>query len=248
MDLPEPPMELGETLKGTDSDGNLINGDKLGQIYTFPASRITSNIRGNKQRYTGRPIKAVLLRNELGAALLGKRVAKLKESGGYGDVEAVDGYCAVKADAHVVVVDPFLPSAGCADDDIFWGILEGTVPVLSPFEAGGFDKTIAIGDPLVGATGSTTGTSGVGRVSVGGVLAGGSLAATEGYAHARNCIGRGCPLARPVRRTPTSWRVSTSRSGNRFSSVPCSGRGSRAGGERATRPPAFLKEVTRQAS
>jgi hypothetical protein len=27
-------------------------------------------------------------------------------------------------------------------------------------------------------------------VSVGGVLAGGSLAATEGYAHARNCIGR----------------------------------------------------------
>lgn len=189
MDFPEPPMELGETLKGT-ADSVLINAHWLGQTFTFPANRLSSNLRGSKDRYTGRPIKAVLLRNEAGFALLGKRLAKLKEGGGYGNVEAVDGYCAVKADAHLVVVDPFLPSAGCADDDIFWGIIEGTVPILTPFEAGGFDKTIAVGDPLVGATGSTTGTSGVGRVSCGGVLAGGSLAATDAYAQARNCIGR----------------------------------------------------------
>lgn len=191
MDLPEPPMELGDTLAGKDSDGNLINGDKLGGYYTFPANRINqTSLRGNKTKYTGKPVTAILLRNELGAAILGKRVAKLKESGGYGDVEAVDGYCAFKADGHVVIVDSFLPAAGCADDDIFWGIVKGTVPILSPFEGAGFDKAIVAGDPLVGATGSTTGTSDVGRVSVGGVLAGGSLAATEAYNHARNNVGR----------------------------------------------------------
>lgn len=190
MDHGEPPMDLGETLKGKDADGNLINGEKLGMVYTFPASRLTSNIRGNKARLTGRQITAILLRNESGFTMLGKRVAKVKESGGYGDFEAVDGYCAVKADAHLVFIDPNLPATGIADDDIFWGILRGPTIVLSPFEAGGFDKAIAAGDPLVGATGSTTGTSGVGRVSVGGVLAGGSLAGTDAYAQARNNLGR----------------------------------------------------------
>lgn len=190
MDLAEPPMELGETLQGKDADGNLINGEKLGMVYTFPASRFSNTIRGNKGRLTGKVIKAILLRNEAGFAVLGKRTAKLKEGGGTGDVEAVDGYCAVKADAHLVFTDPYLPAAGCADDDIFWGILEGPTLVLSPFEGGGFDKAIAVGDPLVGATGSTTGTSGVGRVSVGGVLAGGSLAATDAYNQARNNLGR----------------------------------------------------------
>jgi hypothetical protein len=190
MDYSEPPMELGLTLKGEDADGNLINGDKLGMRYVFPASRLTGNIRGSKARFTGRSITAMLVRNESGFAMLGKRVAKLKESGGYGDFEAIDGYCAVKADAHCVFTDPFLPAAGCADDDIMWVILEGPTTVLTPFEAGGWDKAIVAGDPLVGATGSTTGTSGVGRVSAGGVLAGGSLAATEAFNHARNNLGR----------------------------------------------------------
>jgi hypothetical protein len=190
MDYPEPPMQLGETLSGTDHAGTLINGDKLGLRYTFPANRLTGNLRGSVTKLTGRTITAMLVRNEAGFAILGKRTVKLKESGGYGDLEAVDGYCAIKADAHVVFSDPNLPAAGCADDDIFWVILEGPTIVLTPFEAGGWDKAIVAGDPLVGATGSTTGTSGVGRVSAGGVLAGGSLAATDAYNHARNNLGR----------------------------------------------------------
>jgi hypothetical protein len=184
-------MELGQTLKGTSPNDSsvLINGDKLGMTYVFPASRLTSQIRGNKTRLTGMFITARLVRNVAGFAILGKRVVKLKEAG-YNGFEAVDGYCAVKADDHCVFSDPNLPSAGCADDDIMWVILEGPTTVLSPFEAGGFDKAIAAGDPLVGATGSTTGTSGVGRVSVGGVLAGGSLAATDAYQQAKNNLGR----------------------------------------------------------
>lgn len=191
MITPEPPMLLGQTLTGTDSDGNLINGHWLGQEFVFPASASAAGqLRGQKGRLTGRTIRARLVRNVAGFAVLGKRVVKFVESGGYSDFETIDGYCAVKADAHLAFSDPNLPSAGCADDDIMWVIIEGPTTVLSPFEAGGFDKAIAAGDPLVGATGSTTGTSGVGRVSVGGVLAGGSLAATDAFNHARNNLGR----------------------------------------------------------
>lgn len=190
MDHMEPPMELGETLKGTDADSNLINGHWLGQRFTFPANRLTGNIRGAKDRFSGRTITAMLVRNLMSGAILGKRVVKLREGGGYGDFEGANGYACVKADEHVAFSDPNLPSAGCAANDIFWVILEGPTTVLSPFAGGGFDKAIAVGDPLVAATGTTTGTSDEGRVSVGGVLAGGSLAATEAYKHARNNLGR----------------------------------------------------------
>ena len=193
MITPEPPMQLGETLRGTDpaNTSTLINGHWLGQEFIFPASAsVSGQLRGQKARKTGRTIRARLVRNVAGVAVLGKRVVKFAEAAGYSDFETIDGYCAVKADAHLAFSDPNLPSAGCADDDIMWVIIEGPTTVLSPFEAGGFDKAIAVGDPLVGATGSTTGTSGVGRVSVGGVLAGGSLAATEAFNHSRNSLGR----------------------------------------------------------
>lgn len=190
MDLLDPPMELGETLKGTDSDGNLINTEKLGQRYTFPASRVTSNIRGSKGRYTGKPITALLVRNVAGFAVLGKRTVKFRTAAGYDQVEAIDGYCAITADAALAFSDPYLPAAGCADDDLMWVITDGPTTVLTPFEAGGFTKTIAAGDFLIGATAATTGTSGAGRVSVAGVLTGGSLAATDAYAQAKNILGR----------------------------------------------------------
>lgn len=190
MDFSDPPMELGEVLKGKDADGNLINGDKLGQIYTFPASRLTSNIRGGKDRFTGKPITAILLRNETGFTLLGKRLARLSRAAGYGQTQAVDGYCAVLADQSLVFVDGNLPSTGVPDDDIFWGIINGPTLALTPFEEGGVQKTVAAGDWLVGATGSTTGTSGVGRVACAGILAGGSLAATDAYAQAANRLAR----------------------------------------------------------
>jgi hypothetical protein len=190
MEIDTPPMELGQTLAGTDSDDNLINSDKLGLRYVFPAVATTGTIRGQKGRKTGRTITAMLVRNTAAFAILGKRVVKLTEAGGYGDLSAVNGYTCVKADDHCAFSDPGLPSAGCAANDIMWVILEGPTTVLAPHVGGGFDKAIAKGDPLVAATGTTTGTSDEGRVSVGGVLAGGSLAATEAYIHARNNLGR----------------------------------------------------------
>ena len=69
-------MELGKTLTGTDSAGNLINADKLGTIVQFPSFNPTGTQRGYKARPAGaNQIRAVLLRNLSGITLMGKYLA-----------------------------------------------------------------------------------------------------------------------------------------------------------------------------
>lgn len=119
----EPPMDLGETLQGTDDDGNLINSDKLGMIYTFPTPPSSTAL----PRACGRPIKAILLRNTSGTTLYGKRLGQLDVATGNGQVYAntVAGYTVAATATKVVIIDSYLGTTGIADDDIFWGILEG---------------------------------------------------------------------------------------------------------------------------
>lgn len=166
MKLVEPPMELGETLAGTDDNGNLINGHWLGQIFEFPYLDPDSQRRGNKKRLTGRTVKAICLRNESGLTLLPKRLARLTRTAGYSLLESVDGYCDALAEKLLVAVDPKLnASNGVADDDIFWGVISGPTLILSPQAGAAFNGDIAVGAALIGATASTTGTSVAGRVS-----------------------------------------------------------------------------------
>ena len=183
------PFELGETLTGTDDDGNLVNDDVLGLIYEFPAVDTTATaIRGNKARKTGKTIKAVALRNESGLTLYGKRVVKLTETAGYSLVESVDGYAPTLADGNIVIVDDQLSSTGVADDDIFWGIISGPVTVLTSTVGADFNGDIAVGSPLVAATGSTSGNSTSGRVS--NVTIAGQTAGTVAFQMADNLVGR----------------------------------------------------------
>lgn len=185
-----PPFGLGETLKGTDEDGNLINTHVLGQVYVFPAPPAT----GSKKRPTGRPIVAVALRNVSGFTLLGKRLASLYDSAGYHHLEAVDGYSIATAELNAIPVDGYLPSSGVADDDIFWGIIDGPCPMLAPHSADGFAGVdIAVGADLIAATENTTnGNSTAGRVgnlSFVAATAGNTSAALRGYNMARGFIG-----------------------------------------------------------
>jgi hypothetical protein len=188
MILVDPPFELGETLSGKDADGNLINREVLGKVFEFPANQLdVASIRGSKKRRTGRMVTAVALRNVAGFALLGKRVARLSRIAGYDLVEAADGYCDSLAEKQCVIVDEFLPSAGVADDDIFWGIIGGPVTVLSAFTGAAFNGDIAVGDQLVGATASTTGTSDAGRLS--NVTMNATTGITDAFSMAANLIG-----------------------------------------------------------
>jgi hypothetical protein len=184
----DPPFDLGETLQGTDDDGNLINTSWLGQIFEIPSSTIPQFAAGNRARRSGRPVVAVILRNESGQALLPKHVVNLTDTAGYSLLESADGYADALAQDHVAIVDEHLPSAGVADDDIFWGILKGPVTVLTPQEAGSqFNGDIAVGGHLVASTASTTLTANAGRVS--NVTVVGQTGGTQAFSMARNILG-----------------------------------------------------------
>jgi hypothetical protein len=193
MLLSAPPFELGQTLKGKDADGNLINGHWLGMVFTFPAQRLTSNVAGNKSRFTGKAITAICLRNEAGFALLPKRFAKLTLTAGYSPVESASGYAAGTACLNIVGIDSYLPSAGVADDDIFWGIIGGPFTVLTPITNTDMGSDIAVGDYLVAATGTTTGVTTSGRVGKPvfvNATAGATQASLNGFNMAAGVIGR----------------------------------------------------------
>jgi hypothetical protein len=159
------PMQLGQTLSGKDSDGNLIHTDKLGLIYEFPTFLASGDNRGQKYRPGGgRHIQAVLLRNTAGYVLLPGRLGLLDTTAGYGGVQNVIGYTAALAAFGVVVIDPFLGSETVADDDIFWGIIGGPVLCKTPIADTAFNGDIAVGAKLIAVTGTTTGATTSGRV------------------------------------------------------------------------------------
>lgn len=188
--LPEPPMDLGETLKGKDADGNLINNDKLGQIcyFDYKTSRAASS------RSSGKPIGAVLLRNTSGLTLLGKRFGQLSVAAAGTDMlHVVDGYTAAIAPKNAILIDPYLTSNGVADDDIFWGLFSGPALVLLPLASTAHTADIALNDPLVGATGTTSGATTSGRVThvrFTNATAGETGAAFNAFNMIYGCVGR----------------------------------------------------------
>ena len=56
----DPPFDLGETLKGTDDDGNLINEQWAGAVFEFPDVDRTPALRGGKSRRSGHVITCLL--------------------------------------------------------------------------------------------------------------------------------------------------------------------------------------------
>jgi hypothetical protein len=188
MFLEDPPMFLGETLKGTDADGNLINAERLGQIFTLPYGRVASpQVRAAKGRFTGHPITAVLLRNTSGGVLLGKRLGQLSRTAGFKPLQEVDGYSTTLANQGVVIIDSQLGSAGVASNDIFWGIIRGPATILTPIAGADFNGDIAVGGRLVSSTGTTTGATTSGRPS--NVTMNATTGLTDAYKMAANAIG-----------------------------------------------------------
>lgn len=164
----DPPMMLGQTLRGTDdgtTTGNLINSERLGQIFMLPRQTLTGGPTGQKSRSTGMPVFAVLLRNTSGAALLPSLLAQVSRTAGYKMLQECDGYSTTLANQRIVLVDDQLPSAGVADKDIFWGIIGGPALVTTSMNGTDQNGDIAVNAPLVAATGSTTGATTSGRVS-----------------------------------------------------------------------------------
>lgn len=156
---------LGEALKGTDSEGNLINSDKLGLVVEFKTFSQDVRRRGSPTRPSqGISIYAVLLRNTSGGVLLPKRMALLSATAGYKPLQEAINYASSRGERNCVLVDPWLPSAGVAANDLFWGIIGGPAIVLTPIAGSAFAGDIAVGNHLVATTGTTTGATTSGRL------------------------------------------------------------------------------------
>lgn len=187
----DPPFPLGETLKGTqtiDGTTSTINETVLGTRCAFEhVDYSISGLTAGRARLSGKPICAIALRNTSGITLLPKRLVRLDTTAGLGRIKNADGYTVLLAGLPAVLVDPWLPSAGVADDDIFWGIYQGPALVLTPTAGADLNGDIAAGAPLVAATGSTSGNSTGGRVS--NITMAAQTAATVSYSMAKNFIG-----------------------------------------------------------
>lgn len=159
----ELPFELGETVKGTDVDGNIVTPDWAGKKFLLADSNMASS--RTSPRLSGRQLVGVPILNNSGVTLLGKRFARLKRAGGRDDNTRVDGYSAALAEKRLVFIDEFLATSGVADKYYFWGILVGPVTALTPMVDADFNADIAVGAELVSATAVTTQATSGGRVS-----------------------------------------------------------------------------------
>ena len=169
----DPPFDLGETLKGTDDDSNLINTHWEGAIYSFPDVDRSVGPRGARTRRSGAAIRAVCVRNTSGGALVvAKKALKFDLSVGTrkllgtvnGQGSAVNQFGGVGDNELTTTV---------ADDDLFWLIVGGPAEVL--YKDG---ESIAIGDLLI-----TSASAGSGIEAVAG-------SATIGMTAAINVLGR----------------------------------------------------------
>lgn len=169
----DPPFDLGETLKGTDDDSNLINTHWEGAIYSFPDVDRSVGPRAGRTRRSGAAIRAVCVRNTSGGALtVAKKALKFDLSVGTrkvigtvnGQSSAVNQFGGVGDNELTTTV---------ADDDLFWCIVGGPAEVL--FKDG---ANIAIGDLLITSS------------AAGGADEAAAGSATIGMTAAVNILGR----------------------------------------------------------
>lgn len=149
---------LGEIISGTDSDGNLINENFLGGTRVFEHYEDYGDTSSPVARRDGQTIVAVALRNTSGGLLLPKRLGRLEDAAIAEGVtnstrdnmfKNVEGYGAALYHRYCVLIDPWIVSTGVPDNDIFWGIVCGPAPGMSPQDAGDANGDAATGDLAV---------------------------------------------------------------------------------------------------
>lgn len=154
------PFPLGKTFyDGRTIDTSNYGGVNLeGQVCTFTNVNVPSGATTLRTVLEDGPIVARLVRNTSGIALLPSRIAIY--ASGFND-KRVDGYTHTTAQQGAGIVDPFLPSTGVPNGDLFWLIEEGTVPVRRSLSNSAADD--AAGDILYAITAATSQATTAGR-------------------------------------------------------------------------------------
>ena len=150
----DPPFDLGETLKGTNDAGALINTHWQGAVYEFPDyDRTPGTPRGGKSRRNGGTIKAVCVRNTKTSALAvatathGLALSFDVTAAGRLAATTVKGATLAAEGEWCGVGDPELGATTVAVNDLFWLVIGGVVSLKA--EGG-----ITAGHSFIADTGS----------------------------------------------------------------------------------------------
>lgn len=147
-----PPFGRGETYYGGRSiDTANLEGTELEGI-TKEFEDLDYSAAGAKTPRSNTRVVCRIFRNSTGVAILGKEVCHVSTTNQF----RVDGKVKTAAEQRPVVVDEFLPSAGCPNGDLFWGVLKGRAIVKNSVAQA---IAFAVGDELVAATGSAASTA-----------------------------------------------------------------------------------------
>lgn len=145
---------LGEVTSGSQTCNNvktLYNDNFTGGYRIFDDTDIQSPSRiGAYRLASGAWIGAVLLRNVSGGDLdIAGKLAQLDLSGDLdtGVFTQVTGIAADLQNEACVLGDPWLDVV-VPDDDLFWGIVRGPAPGITPALQGGFAAALAVGQPI----------------------------------------------------------------------------------------------------
>lgn len=107
---------------------------------------------------SGGEVECILVRNTSGIALLPGRVCVWATTA---QGRRVDGYTSLDQGQPVAgIVDEFLPTAGVADDDLFWLVVKGPALVKKALSA----ATLAKDDYVVAITAATSQATTAGRI------------------------------------------------------------------------------------
>lgn len=160
-----PPFALGDTLKGTDSAGNLINTHLEGAVFEIP-----DYVKSTGKVRSGHFKLVMVVRNRLqiggaNVALLGKRHGLLQTDGGANYTGRIVGYAHTLGVPHAVAIDDQLGAEGCAYNDLCYVTIKGYHTNLAPAAGAAFNGDIAAGAHVVGATAAGSTTSVAGRIS-----------------------------------------------------------------------------------
>jgi hypothetical protein len=153
-----PPFARGETYaNGGEIDANNLGGVNLeGKEFIFEVNAPNDPSGADP---SGRPIHVRVVRNASGVNLKPRRVVRYKAAD---PLETqVDGYVSALADRPAGVVDEFLPAAGVPANDLFYIVIDGPTELTQPAT----HASLAIGDRLVPAAGTSATNDDAGRVA-----------------------------------------------------------------------------------
>lgn len=167
MSLDICPIALGTTLKDWKTGETIVTHWAQGRLFDVENVQAQSGTRTAATRPNGSTLKVMVVRNVSGGVLLPKRTVQLKTDNTlHGILNEVHGYANTVAAPLCGFVDPYLPSTGVPDDNLFLMVVHGPMyAVMSGTEADTLGD-ITVGLPLVtAATGTSLTDTDGGRVA-----------------------------------------------------------------------------------